>query len=163
MNAVELEHASRDEAAKGVTQLLTDVEATDTSTELILGVPCREQVDHTREEDRLTETEDDSDQQESAVGLDGSGAGRNGSPDDSGDADVKSRPRHLGDDKVAWDLERQVTDEEDGHGGSKVRGRHVKVGHDALELGGGQVLPVDVFTRISQSFVIQSRDSQLRM
>jgi hypothetical protein len=59
-------------------------------------------------------------------------------------ADVQSRSGDLGDDPVTGDLEWEITGEEDRDGGSELLSGHVQVGHDALQLGHGQVLTVDV-------------------
>lgn len=134
-----------------ISYLLGNVESSDSLSKLCLGVPSREIIDSSREEDSLTGTENGADCKELAIGLDGGGSSGDAAPEDDSNADVQSRTRELGDEKVARDLERQVSDEENRDGCRELLRRHVQVFHDALQFRCSQVLPVNVIENIQNA------------
>ncbi len=151
MGAVKLQDGGGKEPAKGVADLLRDVEACDALAEFYLGVPGGEVVDGTREEDGFCGAEDGAHDKELFVGSDGGRGGGDGAPDDDGYADVHSRPGYHGDQQVGRDLEGEVADEEDGDSGGELLRGHVEVFHDALQFCGGEVLAVDIIQNVQNA------------
>lgn len=66
---------------------------------------------------------------------------------------TESRTRKGDDDQVGCDLERQVGGEQDGNCCGELLSGHVKVLHNALELGGRQVLAIDVVQDVETGLV----------
>lgn len=151
MGAVELEDCGGEEPAKGVADLLCDVETCNAFSELGFGVPRGEVVDCTGEEDGFCSAEDGADDEELLVALDGGGGGGDGAPDDDGQADVHAWAGDFCDEQVGGDLEGQVADEEDGDGCCELLGGHVEVFHDALQFCGSEVLAVDVVENVQDA------------
>jgi len=57
---------------------------------------------------------------------------------------TQSRSGESRDDEVTRQLERQVTDKENGDGGRELLSGHVEIFHDTLEFRRGQVLSINV-------------------
>lgn len=76
------------EAAKCAAKHLEDEEGRESLAQFVLGVPRAEEVDDTREEDGLGDSQEDAEREERAVILGGSGGCADGAPDCGRAADV---------------------------------------------------------------------------
>ena len=74
MLSVKLEYTSSEKTAESVAELLRNVQRSDALSKLSLVVPRREVVESTWEEHRFRRAQEDTDAEESAIRLGGSGA-----------------------------------------------------------------------------------------
>lgn len=93
MTAVQGQTSGSNETSKGTSEHLEHEEGRETLAELVLGVPGAEEVNNTGEEDGFRHTEEDADDEETFITLNGGGKCADSSPDDGGRADVCIRKR----------------------------------------------------------------------